>query len=48
MRRNERWQWRKLKAEIGALPEQADAYEDTLMILQSENTSLTKKLRVAG
>ena len=48
MRRKERWQRRKLKAEIGALTEQADAYEDTLMILQSENTSLTKKLRVAG
>mgnify|MGYP003389965275 CR=1 FL=1 len=32
MRRKERWQRRKLKAEIGALTEQADAYEDTLMI----------------
>lgn len=38
----------KAEAEIGALTEQADAYEDILMTLQSENTRLTMKLHVAG
>ena len=38
----------KAEAEIGALVEQADAYEEQLMTMQSLNDALSRKLHIAG